>query len=63
MRSDEFAKRLSLIPEVQPDEIDLAMLENAESVNDDTLISLERFNRELEERPRKSKLYRPSQPA
>ena len=46
MNAEEFAARLAQIPEVEPDEIDLAMLEEAERINDDTCISLETFHKE-----------------
>ena len=45
MNPEEFAARLAAVPEVEPDEIDLAMLEEAETVNDGTMISLEAFNK------------------
>ncbi|MBQ9347711.1 MAG: hypothetical protein IJT94_10315 [Oscillibacter sp.] len=44
MKPKEFAARLAAIPEEEPDEIDLTMLEAAKAVNDGTVISLETFN-------------------
>ena len=48
MSPEEFAARLAAVPEVEPDETDLAMLEEAEQINDGTAVPLEAFNQELE---------------
>ena len=48
MSPEEFAARLAAVPEAEPDEMDLAMLEEAEQVNDGTAVPLEAFNQELE---------------
>ena len=45
MKPKEFAARLAAIPEEEPDEIDLTMLEAAKAVNDGTVISLETFSK------------------
>lgn len=49
MNKEELEKRLAEIPEVEPDEFDLAMIAHAEAVNDGTEISLEEF-REMEKK-------------
>ena len=49
MDSNEFVKKLSALPEVEPDDIDTAMLREAQEVNDDTAVPLEDFKRDLEE--------------
>ena len=38
---EEFAARMAQIPEVEPDEIDIAMLKAAEKENDGETISLD----------------------
>ena len=45
----EFEKRIAALPTVEPDAIDLAMLKDAEAINDGTLVSLEDFKRSLED--------------
>ena len=57
MKPEEFAKRLSALPEVEPDEIDLAMLENAAESNDETAVSLEAFNQSMEDNTERVELY------
>ena len=57
MKPEEFAKRLSALPEVEPDEIDLAMLENAAESNDETAVSLETFNQSMEDNTERVELY------
>ena len=57
MKPVEFAKRLSTLPEVEPDEIDLAMLENAAESNDETAVSLETFNQSMEDNTERVELY------
>ena len=49
MDSTEFEKKLASLPVEEPDEIDLAMLAEAEAVNDGSAVSLEDFKHELEE--------------
>ena len=49
MDREEFEKRIAALPTVEPDAIDLAMLKDAEAINDGTLVSLEDFKRSLED--------------
>lgn len=46
---EEFAARMAQIPEVEPDEIDIAMLKAAEEENDGETISLDEFKKSHEE--------------
>ena len=57
MKPEEFAKRLSALPEVEPDEIDIAMLENAAESNDESTVSLEAFNKSMEDKTEKVELH------
>ena len=54
MRSEEFAARLAALPEEEPDELDLAMIEDAEKSGGGSLVPLEEFLRGLEGRAGKS---------
>lgn len=47
MNPAEFAEKLSSLPVEDPDEIDRAMLAEAEAINDGTTVSLEEFQRSL----------------
>ena len=48
LTADEFEQRLAALgPPVEPDEIDLAMMADAEAINDGTTISLEDFEKEM----------------
>lgn len=49
MNPAEFAEKLSALPVEEPDEIDKAMLVDAEAVNDGTTISLDEFQRSVED--------------
>lgn len=49
MEQKEFERKLSQIPVVEPDEIDKAMLAEAEAMDDGTTVNLEEFKRSLEE--------------
>ena len=49
MDAKEFTRRLSSVPEVDPDEIDLRMLAEADTLNDDSVVPLDEFNRQLDE--------------
>lgn len=49
MNADEFRKKLNALPAESPDEIDLAMMRQADAVNDGSLIGLEQLKQELEE--------------
>jgi len=49
MNAADFQKKLAALPVEEPDEIDKAMLAEAETINDGTTVSLEELKRELEE--------------
>ena len=49
MNANEFERKLKSLPEADPDEIDLAMLAQAEAENDGSAVSLEDYKQELEE--------------
>lgn len=49
MNPAEFEKKLNLLPEEQPDEIDLAMLAEAAKINDGSAVPLEQFQRGVED--------------
>ena len=49
MQQKEFAHKLSQVPIVEPDDIDNAMLAEAQALDDGTAISLEEFERSLDE--------------
>lgn len=49
MTVEEFEKKLVSLPSEEPDEIDLAMLAEAEAMDDGTTVTLEELKRELEE--------------
>ncbi len=49
MNPAEFEKKLNLLPEEQPDAIDLAMLAEAAKINDGSAVSLEQFQRSVED--------------
>lgn len=49
MTQKKFEAKLKTLPVEEPDEIDKAMLAEAESIDDGTTVSLEQFNRDLEE--------------
>ena len=57
MKPEEFAKRLAALPEVEPDEIDIAMLKNAAESNDETTVPLEAFNKGIEDNTERVELY------
>ena len=48
MNREEFEKKLAALPVEKPDEIDLAMMSEAEKTNDGNTISLEDFKESLE---------------
>ena len=48
MDREEFERKLASLPTEEPDAIDLAMLKDAEAINDGTLVSLEDYKRSLE---------------
>ncbi len=47
MNPAEFEKKLNLLPEEQPDAIDLAMLAEAAKINDGSAVSLRQFQRSV----------------
>ena len=47
MNPAEFAAKLNSLPVEEPDEIDQAMLEEAEALNDGTTVTLEEFQRSV----------------
>lgn len=49
MNSADFEKKLRLLPTEEPDEIDLAMLAEAEKINDNTTVSLDEFQRSIKD--------------
>ncbi len=49
MNANEFERKLKSLPEADPDEMDLAMLAQAEAENDGSAVSLEDYKQELEE--------------
>ncbi len=49
MDREEFEKKIASLPTEEPDAVDLAMLAEAETVNDGTLVGLEDFERSLED--------------
>lgn len=49
MNLTDFEKRLKNIPEVEADRVDLAMIAEANAINDGTTVSLEEYKKELEE--------------
>lgn len=49
MNAAEFEKKLAALPVEAPDEIDRAMLAEAEAINDGTLKSLKELKQELED--------------
>lgn len=49
MNANEFERKLKSLPEADPDEMDLAMLAQAEAENDGSAVSLEDYKEELEE--------------
>ena len=49
MNPAEYEKKLNLLPEEQPDAIDLAMLAEAAKINDGSAVSLEQFQRSVED--------------
>lgn len=49
MNAAEFERKLAALPVEQPDEIDKAMLAEAEAMDDGTVIPLEDLKREMEE--------------
>ena len=53
MTSEEFMKKLSVLPEEEPDEIDLAMLKDAEEINDESCVPLDVFREGQEEESEK----------
>ena len=49
MNPAEFEKKLNLLPEEQPDAIDLDMLAEAAKINDGSAVSLGQFQRSVED--------------
>lgn len=49
MDRKEFEEKLNRLPVEEPDEIDRAMLADAQAVNDGTTVSLEEFRKSLEQ--------------
>jgi len=49
MNVSDFEKKLAALPTEEPDELDRAMLAEAESMDDGTTVRLEAFRKELEE--------------
>lgn len=49
MNSAEFAQKLNSLPVEEPDEMDRAMLAEAEAVNDGSTVSVEEFQRSIED--------------
>lgn len=47
MDASEFQKKLNTLPEEEPDELDLAMLAQAQEVNDGTTVTLEEFQKSI----------------
>ena len=45
---DNLLQKLSTIPDVEPDEFDLAMIRLAEAENDESLVSLEDFEKSID---------------
>lgn len=47
MNANEFQHKLNTLPEEEPDELDLAMLAEAQEINDGSTITLEEFQKNV----------------